>query len=447
MENSDYRKLNDITIGENYPIPQSTEILDQLGKSKYFSNLDLASGFHQIHMNPADASKTAFSVPQGYFEFNRMPFGLKNAPATFQRTMNSVLTGLEGVHCFVYLDDIVIYSHCLSSHMKRLSLIFERLRNFNLKLQPEKCEYLRKEVAYLGHIISDEGVKPNPEKIKAVTQFPVPKSVKDIQSFLGLVSYYRRFIPDFSKFAKPLTNLLKKNVPFNWTNTQQLAFKQLKESLVSAPVLTYPDFTKPFVLTCDASNYAISAILSQGDIGKDRPIVYYSRTLNKAECNYSVTEKECLAIVEGAKAFRPYLFWRRFKIITDHKPLNWLFNCKDPGSRLVRWRLKLEEYDYEIIYKKGKMNTNADALSRYPIKPIQQSIEPDTQNTIPLSPEIVLPPLHNASENYNDDIQQNRNTNPLNPEVIILPPHDELSETEDDFNNNPLDELDPLRHK
>ena len=214
-------------------------------------------------------------------------------------------------------------------------------------------------------------MKPNPEKLKAVTEFPIPKSPKDIKSFLGLASYYRRFIPEFSKHAKSLTNLLKKDVPFVWTNSQQLAFEQLKEKLVTAPILIYPDFTKPFILTCDASNYAISAILSQGDVGKDRPIAYASRTLNKAECNYSVTEKECLAIVYGTKVFRPYLFGQRFKIITDHKPLNWLFNCKDPGSRLVRWRLKLEEFDYEIQYKKGKTNTNADALSRYPVNPIQ----------------------------------------------------------------------------
>lgn len=380
----DYRKLNDITIGENYPIPQINEILDQLGQSKYFTTLDLASGFHQIQMSPIDAPKTAFSVPQGHFQFNRMPFGLKNAPATFQRTMNTVLSGLQGIHCFVYLDDIVIYSYDLPSHIEKLNLVFNKLRNFRLKLQPDKCEFLRKEVAYLGHVISGEGVKPNPEKIKAVTQFPVPTCAKDIKSFLGLASYYRRFIPEFSKHAKSLTNLLKKDVPFIWTNTQQLSFELLKEKLVTAPVLIYPDFTKPFVLTCDASNYAISAILSQGAVGKDQPIAFASRTLNKAECNYSVTEKECLAIVYGTKTFRPYLFGRQFTIITDHKPLNWLFNCKDPGSRLVRWRLKLEEYNYEIQYRKGKTNTNADALSRYPLNPLQRQVDDNhSENGLP----------------------------------------------------------------
>lgn len=372
----DYRKLNDITIGDAYPIPQISEILDQLGHSKYFSTLDLASGFHQIKMNESDASKTAFSVPQGHFEYTRMPFGLKNAPSTFQRLMNAALAGLQGIKCFVYLDDIVIYSHDLKTHCEKLASIFQRLRDFNLKLQPDKCEFLKKEVAYLGHIITEEGVKPNPEKIKAVTEFPTPLCPKDIKSFLGLVSYYRRFIPDFSKLSKPLTLLLKKDIPFLWQNEQQLSFEILKEALVTAPILAYPDFTQPFILTCDASNYAISAILSQGPIGNDRPIAYASRTLNKAECNYSVTEKECLAIVYGTQNFRPYLYGRCFKIVTDHRPLKWLFNCKEPGSKLVRWRLKLEDFNYEIVYKKGKINSNADALSRYPVNPVQKDSIP-----------------------------------------------------------------------
>lgn len=278
--------------------------------------------------------------------------------------MNTCLTGLQGSRCFVYLDNIVVYSYDLSSHIHNLKSVFQRIRNFNLKVQPAKCEFLRKEVIYLGHIISQNGVQPNPDKVKAVTDFPTPKSSKDIKSFLGLVSYYRRFIQDFSKLAKPLTNLLKKDVPFLWENAQQLSFETLKNQLVSAPILAYPDFSRPFILTCDASNYAISAILSQGQIGQDRPIAFASRTMNKAECNYSVTEKECLAILFGTKTFRPYLYGNRFTVVTDHKPLQWLFNCKDPGSRLIRWRLKFFQFEYDIKYKKGKINSNADALSR-----------------------------------------------------------------------------------
>lgn len=360
----DFRKLNNITIGDSFPLPNIVEILDQLGNAMYFTTLDLASGFHQIQMCEQDKCKTAFSSPYGHFEYNRMPFGLKNAPATFQRLMNSVLTGLQGIKCFVYLDDIVIHAASLVEHNKRLIEVFDRLRENNLKMQPEKCEFLRKEVNYLGHVITNEGIKPDPAKITAVKEFPTPKCEKDIQSFLGLAGYYRRFIKDFSKIARPLSQLLRKDNLFEWTQTQNNAFNELKESLTTPPVLIYPDFTKSFLLTTDASNYAIGAIISQGPIGRDLPIAYASRTLNSAERNYSTTEKELLAIVWAVNHFRPYLYGTHFKIVTDHKPLTWLFSVKDPGSRLIRWRLKLEEYDYEIEYKAGKTNTNVDALSR-----------------------------------------------------------------------------------
>lgn len=366
----DYRKLNDITIGDSYPLPNITDILDKLGHSTYFTTLDLASGFHQIELDHKDIPKTAFNTPFGHYEFLRMPFGLKNAPATFQRAMDSVLYGLQGERCFVYLDDIVVFASSLQEHEQKLSEVFERLQAHGLKVQPDKCEFLRKEVAYLGHIISNEGVKPNPEKVNSVRNFPTPKSCKDIKSFLGLAGYYRRFIPNFSKLTKPLTSLLKQDVPFVWGDAQQQAFDSCKDILTTTPILQYPDFTKEFILTTDASIHAIGAILSQGEIGKDLPIAYASRTLNKAETNYSTIERELLAIVWAVKHFRPYLFGRKFKIVTDHKPLTWLFSIKDPGSRLVRWRLKLEEYDYEIVYKAGKINTNADALSRPPVNNI-----------------------------------------------------------------------------
>lgn len=369
----DYRKLNDVTIGDSYPLPNVSEILDQLGHSKYFTTLDLTSGFHQIKIDPNDATKTAFSTPLGHFQFNRMPFGLKNAPATFQRMMDNVLSGLQGTRCFVYLDDIVVYSDTLDNHATKLREVLKRLSDFNLKLQVDKCEFLKKDVMYLGHLITENGVKPDPEKIKVVKEFPIPLTAKEIKSFLGFAGYYRRFIPNFSHITQPLTKLLKKDAPFMWTSLQQDAFERLKTSLCSEPILQYPDFKTPFNLTTDASNFAIGGVLSQGEIGKDLPIAYASRTLNKAESNYSTIEKELLAIVWTIKHFRPYLYGRKFNIITDHKPLTWLFNVKDPGSRLVRWRLKLEEYDYAITYKPGKFNLNADALSR--IKDTQTNVK------------------------------------------------------------------------
>lgn len=374
----DYRKLNDITVGDAYPLPNIEYILDQLGHSKYFTTLDLANGFHQIKMKESDIEKTAFSTGYGHYEFTRMPFGLKNSPSTFQRLMNTVLTGLQGLECFVYLDDIVIYASSIEEHSRKLKLIFSKLRENTLLLQPDKCEFMRHEVAYLGHMISENGVTPNPEKIKAVSEYPVPKDPKGIKQFLGLIGYYRRFIKDFSHIAKPLTSLLKKDVPFVWTDSQQSAFEKFKSILTSKPILQYPDFNKPFILTTDASNVAISGILSQGEIGKDLPVAYASRTLNKAETNYSTTEKELLAIVWSVNHYRPYLFGRSFLILTDHRSLTWLFNCKNPNSRLLRWRLKLEEYEYEIKYKPGRINANADALSRNPVLTIQNKNAEET---------------------------------------------------------------------
>lgn len=371
----DYRKLNNITVGDAYPLPNIEDILDQLGHSKYFTTLDLASGYHQIPVKETDRQKTAFTTPSGQYEFTRMPFGLKTAPSVFQRLMNSVLSGLQGLQCFVYLDDIVIYASSLEQHSSKLKAIFDRLKLNNLKLQPDKCEFLRREVSYLGHVITSDGVKPNPDKVSAINNFPVPVDQKSIKIFLGLVGYYRKFISNFAQIAKPLTLLLKKDTPFVWTDKQQISFDTFRTILMNQPLLKYPNFNQEFNLTTDSSNFAIGSILSQGDIGKDLPIAYASRTLNHAEQNYSTTEKELLAIIWSVNHFRPYLYGRKFKIITDHKPLTWLFNCKDPGSRLVRWRLKISEYDYEIIYKSGQQNSNADALSRIKISNVDTEHE------------------------------------------------------------------------
>ncbi|KAL4085164.1 hypothetical protein QTP88_027456 [Uroleucon formosanum] len=220
------------------------------------------------------------------------------------------------------------------------------------------------EVIYLGHKLTEKGVQPDERKIKSVKTFPIPTTVKEIKSFLGLTGYYRNFVPDYGKIAKPITNLLRKGIEFIWTSECQEAFEKLKIILCNEPLLQYLDFEKPFIITCDASNYAVGCVLSQGVIPADLPIAYASRTLNKAEINYSTTEKELVAIMFGVKQFRPYVYGQKFTIITDHKPLTWLFSVKDPGSRLLRWRIKLDEFDYEIQYKSGKTNLNADALSR-----------------------------------------------------------------------------------
>lgn len=253
-----------------------------------------------------------------------------------------------------------------------------------MRLQPNKCEFLRKEVAYLGHIIGENGVKPDSQKLHAVENFPKPSDPKGIKQFLGLAGYYRRFIPDFSKIARPLTNLLKGDTNFEWSDAQEQAFASLKTSLCTEPLLQYPDFTRSFIVATDASKYAIGGILSQGIIGKDRPIAYTSRLLNSAEQNYSTIEKELLAIIYSVNHFRPYLYGRKFELVTDHKPLTWLNSVKDPTSRLMRWKLKLAEYEYDITYRAGKTNLNADALSRNPttFSTAEDNKKPDCHKTL-----------------------------------------------------------------
>lgn len=358
----DYRKLNEKTINDRYPIPEITDILDKLGRACYFSTIDLVSGFHQIQLENEDIEKTAFSVNGGKYEFTRMPFGLKNAPATFQRVMDCILRECIGKFCFVYMDDIIIFSPSLQQHKNDLSKILGKLKDANLKIQLDKCEFFRKEVQFLGHTVTENGVKPNSDKIKAISSWPIPRTEKDLRQFLGILGYYRRFIKDFAKLVKPLTNLLRKDTEIIITPEIIECFEKCKKILTLDPILIHPDFSKEFILTTDASDFAIGAVLSQGTIGKDRPIAYASRTLNKTEERYSTIEKELLAIVWAIKEFRHYLYGRKFKLYTDHQPLT--YSLTNANNKIIRWRLALEEFDYEIIYKPGKQNVVADALSR-----------------------------------------------------------------------------------
>jgi transposase InsO family protein len=363
----DFRKLNEKTHDDKYPIPNITDILDKLGNCQYFSTLDLASGFYQVEMHPEDIPRTAFNVENGRYEFLRMPMGLKNSPSTFQRVMDNVLKDLQNTVCLVYLDDIIVFSTSLQEHMINLERVFTKLRESNFKVQMDKSEFLKLEIAFLGHVITRDGIKPNPDKVVAIQNYPIPRTPKEIKQFLSLVGYYRKFIPDFARITKPLTQCLKKGRKVTINSEYSNSFEKCKDLLTNDPILQYPDFSRDFILTTDASNVALGAILSQGTIGADKPICYASRTLIESELNYSTIEKELLAIVWATKYFRPYLFGRKFRIVTDHKPLQWVMNLKEPSSRLPRWKLKLSEYDYTVVYKKGRSNTNADALSRIEI--------------------------------------------------------------------------------
>ena len=378
----DYRKVNEKTIDDRYPIPNITDTLDKLGKCQYFTTLDLASGFNQIEVDENDIKKTAFSVENGHYEYLRMPFGLKNAPATFQRVMDHVLKDFIGKICVIYMDDILIFSTSLHEHAESLGRILKALQEFNLKIQLDKSEFLKKETAFLGHIITTKGVKPNPEKISAIQSWPLPRNEKELKGFLGTLGYYRKFIRDFARIVKPLTNQLRKGEKLDHSKQFIETFEKCKNILTTSDVLQYPDFSKPFVLTTDASNYAIGAVLSQGPIGRDKPVAFASRTLSVSEENYSVIEKELLAIVWACKYFRPYIFGNKFTLYTDHQPLTYIFNMKDPSSKLVRWRLSLEEYDYEIKYRKGAQNVVADGLSRINFNKIENVINSSDQTSM-----------------------------------------------------------------
>ena len=376
----DYRALNGITIKDAYPLPRVDETLDSLGGAQYFSTLDLASGYWQVEVDPSDRPKTAFSTPQGHFEFTVMPFGLCNAPATFQRLMEYVLAGLQWEHCLVYLDDIIVFSETFKEHITRLSGVFDRLRNAGLKLKPKKCCFARSSVQYLGHIVSRRGLEAEKSKVQAVRDYPRPTNATEVRSFLGLVGYYRRFVRGFSTIANPLFNLERRATQFYWGEDCEAAFNELKTKLTTAPILAFPKFDVQFTLTTDASNHGLGAILSQKYEGKEYVVAYASRVLHKAELNYSTIEKEALALVWAVGHFRPYLFGRSFVLITDHCPLTWLKTIKEPRGRLARWLLYLSEFDWSIQHKPGRQNTNADALSRH--TPIAQQEEVQEGTTL-----------------------------------------------------------------
>ena len=362
----DYRALNEKTIKDAYPLTRIDENLDSLEGAEWFSSLDLDMAYHQVPMAEEDKSKTSFATPRGgLYQFTTMPFGLCNAASTFERIIEKTLIGLQWNIAILYLDDVVVIGRSFDNQVQNLQKVCDRLSEAGLKLKPKKCHLLQKEISFLGHVVSKEGLKTDPLKIAAVKNMPRPTTVTQTRSFLGLASYYRKYVQSFSKIAKPLFDLTKKDQTFVWTDNCEESFEELKKRLTSAPILAFP---KPdgsqFILDTDASAYAIGAVLSQVQEGKERVIAYASRCLDKPERNYCVTRREMLAVVYFTKYFKHYLLGRKFLLRTDHGSLTWLSKFREPDGQVHRWIQQLSPFHMEIQHRPGPRHGNADALSR-----------------------------------------------------------------------------------
>jgi len=362
----DYRALNRLTIKNKSQMPRQDELMDRLRGAKWFTKLDLRSGYHQIRIHPKDVEKTAFNTRYGHFEFNVLPFGLTNAPATFQTLMNAVFADFVDVFVIVYLDDVLIFSRSLEDHRKHVKMVLERLRKHKLFANQEKCEFGRQSIHFLGHVVSKDGIGMESSKLDEIRQWPVPKTVEDIRAFLGLTGYYRKFIHKFSQIAAPLSNLTRNQTPFIWTEVEQKAFEDLKTAMVTGPVLAVPDETKPFTVTTDASGFAVGAALTQDHGRGPQPVAFMSHRMSPAEMNYPVHEQELLAVVRALTAWRHYLHGHKFTVVTDHYSLTFLQTQPKLSKRQVRWTEHLAEFDFTVVYKPGKTNVVADALSRRP---------------------------------------------------------------------------------
>jgi len=371
----DYRALNKITVKDRFPLPRIDELFDHLSGATIFSKIDLRSGYHQIRIAEGDIHKSAFTCSEGLFEYLVMPFGQSNAPATFMRAMHDSLKPFIGKFVLVFLDDILIYSRNMEEHLVHLRQVLQKLRDDCFYAKMSKCSFATQEVNYLGHTLSREGISTDPEKTEAIRNWPPPTNVSEIRSFLGLAGYYQRFIKNFAEIASPLSDLLKKEIPFSWTEVHQTAFDKLKTALCSAPVLTIFDPLKKLTLETDASGFAIGAVLSQEESGILKPITFISRKLNRHEKNYATHEKETLAIVYAVTKLRHYLHGPKVRVLTDHHSIRYLSTQPNLSQRQVRWVEKLQEFDLEYIYRPGKLHIPADALSRSPhlLNHMQQS--------------------------------------------------------------------------
>lgn len=368
----DGRKLNSVTKSDSYPLPRVDYILNMLKGAKFISSIDLKSAFWQIPLSEESKEKTAFSVPgRGLFHFCVVPFGLTNSAQAQQRLMDSILGPELEPCCFVYLDDVILISSSFDEHIKLLENVFGRLKSANLTINYDKCQFFRESLNYLGFVVDKNGLKTNPDKVEAMVNYPRPKNSTEVKRFLGLASWYRRFVPHFSTVVSPLNELLRgakgKKLPIQWNDSAEKAFQDIKQALVSAPVLSSPDFSLKFTIQCDASLSGLGSVLTQCQNGVEKVIAFASRSLSRTERNWSTYQRELAAVLFGITKFRPFIEGTRFTVVTDHYSLLWFHKLREPTGVLARWATQLQQYDFEIVHRKGKLNVVPDALSRSPL--------------------------------------------------------------------------------
>ena len=403
----DYRALNEITVKNRYPLPLMDELFDRVANAKWFSKIDLRSGFHQIGIRPEDREKTAFRTRYGSFEYTVLPMGLCNAPSIFMQLMNETFADMLDKSVLCFLDDILIFSRTEEEHARHVHAVLRRLQEKKLYAKLSKCEFFQREVEFLGHRIGADGLRVSPDKIGAVRDWPTPTSITDVRSFLGLANFYRRFIKGYSRIALPISELTKETVTFRWAEEQQRAFDEIKRLLCCAPVLLVPDQTKQFVLNCDACKYAIGAVLQQDHGDGLQPVAFFSAKMSDAERNYDVREKEFMAIYRACLHWRPYLHGTQpFRLMSDHQSLKYFMTMPELSGRLARWVEKMQEFDCGIEYIKGEANIVADALSRRIDHEPAHTSAGLAGNSIAVQNRFALLGALNQREDEHDDVRQ-----------------------------------------
>lgn len=361
----DARRVNAVTKKNAYPQQNANRILSLIGKANYISTLDMTDAYFQIKLNKQSRNKTAFAVPtKGTYIYKRMPMGLTNSGAELCSLIDTLFGSEFEPYAFPYLDDVVIVTETFEEHVEILSRIAEKFKFANLTISPQKSKFCYRRLRYLGHIIDEEGIAMDKSRIEAIEKYPTPTTVREVQRLIGMAGWYRRFIRDFARITAPITELIKKNTKFEWTEEREKAFRDLIEALTSAPVLAPADYNVPFEIQADASKLGCGAVLVQHQNGEEKVIAYMSQKFSATQRKYHVTELECLAVILAIEKFRPYVEGTRFKVITDHHALLWLHNLKDPTGRLARWSLRMQAYDFELVHRKGKLHVVPDALSR-----------------------------------------------------------------------------------